>query len=172
MRCLSVDGGKECRRSGRLGTVVALHDDAVDGRHRPPQGDRGLVLGRMPAIERGLVRGEFDDDVAAAAHPLDDLVAAGTDEKARAVLGERDAVRRDVALVDLDVGNVDACDPVTLGHTTMSLSLGRYGRSRDVLAMPAPPPPRPRVRLRMTRVAKLRTIGRTQRWLNWPENHR
>ena len=132
------------RRADRVAASPAagrrsLDDDHVDRRDGQAQLHRGLVVGRLPAVERGLVRRELDDDVARAAGALGVLEAAGADDEAGAEARQRRGVGGDVGLVGLGVGDVDARDPVTLGHgVPSSFGRGRYG-TRGVAASPLGP---------------------------------
>src|SRR5215472_18352243 len=116
MRFSWVDDEESDAASAGLRAVVALDDDHVDGRDRQPDLHRGLVLGRAVAVERRLVRGKLEDDVARAARAFGVLEAPGANEKPPAELRDRRRVGGDVRLVRLGVADVDARDPVALRH--------------------------------------------------------
>src|SRR5436190_16997402 len=128
------------KREGSAGLrpLVALDDHEIRRRDRRAQLHRLLVFGRTPAVERGLVARELDHGVAAATRALDRLVRAGAREELRAELLERRVVRRDVFLVLLRVADVDADDPVALGHHSLRFRIPIV----SVAAESGSPPPR------------------------------
>ena len=76
------------------------------------RGDPAATLAKMLQVERAALA-PVDPS------PQDRRVAAlatGRAAEARAELAEGRGVGRHVELVALEVGNVDACDPVSLGH--------------------------------------------------------
>src|SRR6516162_8415373 len=134
MRFSCVDEGrKSMRPSARLRSVVALDDDHVDGRGRQADLHRRLVLGRAVAVDGRLVRGKLEDDVARAARAFGILEAAGADEEATAELGDRRRVGRNVRLVRLDVVDVDARDPVALGHASSCAAPAAAGITKPAI---------------------------------------
>src|SRR5688500_13176737 len=101
---------------GLLPVIALDHDDVSDGAALL-LGLCGLVLGRAPAGERGLVGRELEDDVAGAALALDDLAPRpAAHEEAPAELRKGGAVRCDVVLVGVGVLHVDGGDPIALRH--------------------------------------------------------
>src|SRR5690606_35876298 len=106
-------GGK----ASGLRALVAADDDHVALGDRRADGERGLVFRRIPAVERGLIGGEFNDHVAGAAGALRVLEGAAAHDEAGAVFLEGRRVGRDVVLVALGVLHIHAHDPIALGHS-------------------------------------------------------
>src|SRR5256885_470096 len=70
----------------------------------------------MPALHGRRVAGKLDDDVAGATASLGVFIGPAPYQEPRAVLLERGGIGSDVELVSLRVRDVDANDPVALGH--------------------------------------------------------
>src|SRR5260221_6502458 len=79
----------------------------------------------MPTVERRLVARKFDHRIARPARPLGIFELAAPHEEARTVLPEGLGVGRDIGLVFSHIVDVDAHDPVTVGHGILQFKTSR-----------------------------------------------
>src|SRR5258706_4780432 len=79
----------------------------------------------MPTVERRLVARKFDHRIARPARPLGIFEFAAPHDEARTVLPEGLGVGRDIRLVFFHIVDVDAHDPVTVGHGVLQFKPSR-----------------------------------------------